>query len=342
MDPSRDVGSHCVEGAGSRGGGAATTLALAGCSPSPVRRPRRLRLPSCSRRRSSRSTRRCRSGRMQPRSQFQLPLNARLDSRERVLVRTLPDGDVLAVRVVQRLSLTGTGDYFLSVPAPLLDVRAAPGSQAEPGFRRSGIVWQGFANRGRVLIADAKSGPRPRGRGPARAARAERQRRRAGAPEERTSQRPPPGRAHAPKHDRGASADGVGPRRAAAGASRARLGGAWRPHPGAARGGRRRPGTETPCPGGRSARRVRRASPAGPRARPGRRPRRLSGQEGPRVGRPVPARTGAPEDLARDHRRLGHGRRRRCSKGVAHRRADRRARPPHALAPRPSRRAASC
>jgi hypothetical protein len=90
------------------------------------------------------------------RSQLQLPLNARLDSRERVVVRTLPDGRVVSVRVVQRLSLTGTGDYFLSVPAPLLDVRTGPGSDAEPGFRRSGIVWQGFADRGRILVADAK------------------------------------------------------------------------------------------------------------------------------------------------------------------------------------------
>jgi hypothetical protein len=94
-----------------------------------------------------------------PRTQLQLPLNARLDSRERVLVRTLPDGRVVAVRAVQRLTLTGTGDYFLSIPAPLLDVRAAPGSQAEPGFRRSGILWQGFANRRRVLAADATIDP---------------------------------------------------------------------------------------------------------------------------------------------------------------------------------------
>ena len=65
----------------------------------------------------------------------------------------------MGVRVVQRLTLTGTGDYFLSVPAPLLDVRAARGSQAEPGFRRSGILWQGFSNRSRVLAADAEVEP---------------------------------------------------------------------------------------------------------------------------------------------------------------------------------------
>lgn len=92
-------------------------------------------------------------------AQLQLPINARMDSRERVLVRTLPAGRVVGVRVVQRLTLTGTGDYFLSVPAPLLDARAAPGSQAEPGFRRSGILWQGFANRRRVLAADAVLDP---------------------------------------------------------------------------------------------------------------------------------------------------------------------------------------
>jgi hypothetical protein len=94
-----------------------------------------------------------------PRTQLQLPVNARLDSRERVRVRTLLDGRVVGVRVLQRLTLRGTGDYFLSVPAPLLDVRAVPGSQAEPGFRRSGILWQGFSNRRRVLAADAKVDP---------------------------------------------------------------------------------------------------------------------------------------------------------------------------------------
>lgn len=94
-----------------------------------------------------------------PTAQLQVPLNARVDSRERVLVDALRDGRVVGLRVVQRLTVTGTGDYFLSVPAPVLDVRAAPGSDAEPGFRRTGILWQGFANRRRVLAADAKLDP---------------------------------------------------------------------------------------------------------------------------------------------------------------------------------------
>ena len=94
-----------------------------------------------------------------PPAQLQVPLNARVKSRERVLVDALRNGRVVGLRVVQRLTVTGTGDYFLSVPAPVLDVRAAPGSDAEPGFRRTGILWQGFADRRRVLGADAKLDP---------------------------------------------------------------------------------------------------------------------------------------------------------------------------------------
>lgn len=90
---------------------------------------------------------------------LQLPLNGRLASSERVLVDVRPAGEVVGVRVVQRLTVTGTGDYFLTVPAPVRDVRAAPGSQTEPGFRRAAIIWQGFANRRRVLAADAELDP---------------------------------------------------------------------------------------------------------------------------------------------------------------------------------------
>jgi hypothetical protein len=88
-----------------------------------------------------------------------LPLSAGVDSRERVAAEVLADGTVVGVRVVQRLTLTGTGDYFFMVPAPLRDARAGPGSQSEPGFRRGGVIWQGFANRRRVLVADAEIVP---------------------------------------------------------------------------------------------------------------------------------------------------------------------------------------
>jgi hypothetical protein len=91
-----------------------------------------------------------------PTTELRLPLDARMDSSERVLVDLLADGRVVALRVVQRLTLTGTGDYFFLVPAPLRDVSGASGTQAEPGFRRNAIIWQGFANRKRVLAADAE------------------------------------------------------------------------------------------------------------------------------------------------------------------------------------------
>jgi hypothetical protein len=96
-----------------------------------------------------------------PPTELRLPLNARVTSRERVAAAVLADGTVVAVRVLQRLTLTGTGDYFFTVPAPLRDVRAGPGSQSEPGFRRSALIWQGFANRRRVLVADAELVPGP-------------------------------------------------------------------------------------------------------------------------------------------------------------------------------------
>jgi hypothetical protein len=96
-----------------------------------------------------------------PPIELRLPLNARMSSREQVAAAVLADGTVVAVRVLQRLTLTGTGDYFFAVPAPLRDVRRGPGSQSEPGFRRSAVMWQGFANRRRILVADAELVPGP-------------------------------------------------------------------------------------------------------------------------------------------------------------------------------------
>ena len=59
------------------------------------------------------------------------------------------------ISVRQRLVLEGTGDYSFVVPAPLVDVVAAPGSDVVPGARSAGIVWQGFVTERRVLAADA-------------------------------------------------------------------------------------------------------------------------------------------------------------------------------------------
>jgi hypothetical protein len=88
-----------------------------------------------------------------------LPANARLASRQVVHVDVRPDGDVVRVRVVQTLTLRGTGDFFFQVQAPLRDVRATPSSQAEPGLRPTAILWQGFSNGQRVLGADAELDP---------------------------------------------------------------------------------------------------------------------------------------------------------------------------------------
>lgn len=68
-------------------------------------------------------------------------------------------GRVVSVRVLQRLHLTGTGDYLIVVSAPVLDVRAGPGSQSEPGQRRGQILWSGFSSKRRLLAADATLRP---------------------------------------------------------------------------------------------------------------------------------------------------------------------------------------
>ena len=69
-------------------------------------------------------------------------------------------GRVVSVRALQRLHLTGTGDYLIVVSAPVLDVRAAPGSQSQPGQRRGQILWAGFSTKRRLLASDARLQPR--------------------------------------------------------------------------------------------------------------------------------------------------------------------------------------
>jgi hypothetical protein len=86
-------------------------------------------------------------------------IHARTD--QRVLAGVDDSGRVGSVRALQRLQLTGTGDYLIVVSAPVLDVRAGPGSQSEPGQRRGQILWSGFSSKRRLLVSDAKlrSGP---------------------------------------------------------------------------------------------------------------------------------------------------------------------------------------
>jgi hypothetical protein len=80
-------------------------------------------------------------------------------SDQRVTAGVNAAGRVVGARALQNLHLTGTGDYLIVVPAPVLDVRAGPGSQSQPGQRRGQILWAGFSTRRRLLSADATLRP---------------------------------------------------------------------------------------------------------------------------------------------------------------------------------------
>jgi hypothetical protein len=79
-----------------------------------------------------------------------------LASDERVLVTVDRGGRPVGVRVVQRLTVLGKGDYTFVVPGPALDVGSGAGSQSQPGLRRGAIVWRGFSPGRRRLVADAR------------------------------------------------------------------------------------------------------------------------------------------------------------------------------------------
>ena len=78
-----------------------------------------------------------------------------MTSDERVLVGMDATGKPLAVQAVQRLRLPKLGDYSFVVPGPIVDVRAAPGSDSEPGLRRGAIIWSGFSPGKKTLAARA-------------------------------------------------------------------------------------------------------------------------------------------------------------------------------------------
>jgi hypothetical protein len=83
------------------------------------------------------------------------------DTDQRVRAGVDDHGHVVSVRALERLHLTGTGDYLIVVSAPVLDVRMAPGSQSEPGQRRGQILWSGFSSKRRLLASDARLRPGP-------------------------------------------------------------------------------------------------------------------------------------------------------------------------------------
>jgi hypothetical protein len=79
----------------------------------------------------------------------------RVQATTRVDVRVDARGRPFAVRALQRLVVLDKGDYVFAIPAPVEDVRAAPGSESTPGQRRASILWSGFAAGRKVLAADA-------------------------------------------------------------------------------------------------------------------------------------------------------------------------------------------
>lgn len=87
----------------------------------------------------------------------QLYIAPRLDigSDERVMVGVGPDARPARIRVRQRLTIRGKGDYQLAIGGPIDDVRPAPGTQSTPGLRTDQLLWAGFSPGRKVLAADA-------------------------------------------------------------------------------------------------------------------------------------------------------------------------------------------
>jgi hypothetical protein len=70
-----------------------------------------------------------------------------------VRILIAPSGKPFRVLVIQRIAITGKGDYSFVVPAPVEDVRVVGGSASEPGLRSGSVVWQGFSPGRRLLSA---------------------------------------------------------------------------------------------------------------------------------------------------------------------------------------------
>ena len=78
----------------------------------------------------------------------------RVSSDQRVRTGIDAEGHVVSIRVRQRLVVHGKGDYQLAISAPIESVRAAPGSQSEPGLRTDQVLWAGFSPARKTLAAE--------------------------------------------------------------------------------------------------------------------------------------------------------------------------------------------
>jgi hypothetical protein len=78
-----------------------------------------------------------------------------MTSDQKVLVGVDSTGKPASLHVVQRFELPKLGDYSFTVPGPIADVEAAPGSESQPGLRRNAILWSGFSAGKKTLAARA-------------------------------------------------------------------------------------------------------------------------------------------------------------------------------------------
>jgi hypothetical protein len=81
-------------------------------------------------------------------------------SDQRVRVGVDEEGRPTAVRVCERLRVSGRGDYQFAITGPISDVRRAAGSGSEPGLRQNQVLWVGFSPGRKVLAADVTLRPR--------------------------------------------------------------------------------------------------------------------------------------------------------------------------------------
>ena len=68
-------------------------------------------------------------------------------------------GRPFAVRATQTLDVRVLGDYLFTIRAPVLAVRAAPGSESAPGLGNASILWAGFDPGRKTLAASLTLNP---------------------------------------------------------------------------------------------------------------------------------------------------------------------------------------
>jgi hypothetical protein len=76
-----------------------------------------------------------------------------LQNDERIVIALEDDGSARGIVVTQRIVISRAGDFSFLVPASATSVVATSDSQAQPGLRSLGIVWQGFSSGRRLLGA---------------------------------------------------------------------------------------------------------------------------------------------------------------------------------------------